>query len=471
MISVKFFEEKESVAKKSRQSSKSVISRISGWFGKTPASADPATHIIERSRHNISRDNISENALKVLYRLHKAGFQACLVGGAVRDLALGLEPKDFDVATDASPEEVKSLFRNCRLIGRRFRLAHVFYGRDIIEVATFRGMGEGEEDQRTHTEEGRILRDNVYGTIEEDAWRRDFTINSLYYDIKDFSVIDFMNGIDDIKQGIIRMIGDPEQRYREDPVRMLRAVRFAVKLGFKIDPASEKSMIELASLLGDISSSRLFDESVKMFMSGQALQTFEQLRHFGLFEQLYPLTEQALSIQEHDFPIMLVAQAMKNTDQRLQSGKSVTPAFLYSALLWEPVRQMMQQIQEKEGLPEFPAMQKAVATVLSKQSQHTSIPKRFSIFMREVWQLQGRFNFMSGGRPYKLMDHPRFRAAYDFLLLRAGCGEIDQKTADWWTRFQEVSTAERKKMTHSSSKAGGRKRTRRKKPASDGAHE
>ena len=455
---------------KSRQSSKGVISRISRFFGKAPVPADSSSHIIERSAHNISRDNISENALKVLYRLHKSGYQACLVGGAVRDLALGLEPKDFDVATDASPEEVKSLFRNCRLIGRRFRLAHVFYGRDIIEVATFRGMGEGEEEdeQRTHTEEGRILRDNVYGTIEEDAWRRDFTINSLYYDIKDFSVIDYMDGIADIKQGVIRLIGDPEQRYREDPVRMLRAVRFAVKLGFKIEAASEKSIFEMAGLLSDISSSRLFDESVKMFMSGQALQTFELLRHYNLFAQLYPLTEQALSIEEHDYPIMLVAQAMKNTDERLQSGKSVTPAFLYSALLWEPIRQKMQLIQEKEGLPEFPAMQKAIAKVLSQQSQHTSIPKRFSIFMREVWQLQGRFNFMSGGRPYKLLEHPRFRAAYDFLLLRAGCGEIDQKTADWWTRFQEMSAAERKKITHGGSRSGGRKRSRRRKPSSDG---
>ena len=425
--------------------------KISKIF-KAPASqsvSPSGSRIISRAQHNISRDNISENALKVLYRLHKAGYQACLVGGAVRDLALGLEPKDFDVATDASPEEVKSLFRNCRLIGRRFRLAHVFYGRDIIEVATFRGAGDLESDagQVSHSDEGRILRDNVYGSIEEDARRRDFTVNAMYYDIKDFSVLDYMDGMKDIEQGILRIIGEPEQRYREDPVRMLRVARFAVKLGFKIHPQTEQPIFELASLLDDISPSRLFDESVKLFMSGQALQTFELLRHYGLFAYLYPMTEKALSIEDHDFPIVLVSQAMKNTDERLQSGKSVTPAFIYAALLWEPIRQLAERIYEEDDLPAFPAMQKAIAKVLHQQASHTSIPRRFSMFMREVWQLQGRFDFMTGMRPYKLMAHPRFRAAYDFLLLRAGCGEVSEETAEWWTRFQEATSSEKKKMT------------------------
>jgi len=240
-----------------------LFSRITGLF-KAPtrqSGSVSASHTLTRSQHNISRDNISENALKVLYRLHKAGYQACLVGGGVRDLALGLEPKDFDVATNAKPEEVKALFRNCRLIGRRFRLAHVFYGRDMIEVATFRGGGDTATDksQISHSDEGRILRDNVYGTIEEDARRRDFTINAMYYDIKDFSVLDYMDGMRDIEQGVLRMIGDPDQRYREDPVRMLRVVRFAVKLGFSIHPQTEQPVFELADLLGDISPSRLFD--------------------------------------------------------------------------------------------------------------------------------------------------------------------------------------------------------------------
>lgn len=441
--------------------SKGLFSRITRLFRTPDASPESSSDspIIPRSQHNISRENISENALKVLYRLHKAGYQACLVGGGVRDLALGLEPKDFDVATNAEPEEVKALFRNCRLIGRRFRLAHVFYGRDIIEVATFRGGGDPttDDDQISHSDEGRILRDNVYGTIEEDAMRRDFTINAMYYDIKNFSVLDYMAGMRDIKQGVLRIIGDPDQRYREDPVRMLRVVRFAVKLGFSIHPQTEQPVFELSELLGDISPSRLFDESVKLFMSGQALQTFEMLRHYGLFAYLYPLTEKALSVEEFDFPLMLVAQAMKNTDERLQSGKSVTPAFIYAALLWEPVRQLAERITQEEDLPEFPAMQKAVAKVLQQQSSHTAIPRRFSMFMREVWQLQGRFDFMTGMRPYKLLTHPRFRAAYDFLLLRAGCGEVSEQTGEWWTRFQEAGSSERKKMTRPVKKTGKKK--------------
>jgi poly(A) polymerase len=457
------------VSDENKHSSAGLFRRIANWFGKSAAQSNVSAFVIPRSRHNISRENISENALKVLYRLNKAGYQACLVGGGVRDLILGLEPKDFDVATDASPEEVKSLFRNCRLIGRRFRLAHVFFGREIIEVATFRGQGESdadaEQEQRTQTDEGRLLRDNVYGSIEEDAWRRDFTVNALYYDIKDFSVLDYMQGMQDIEQGVLRIIGDPEQRYREDPVRMLRAARFAVKLGFKIHVDTEQPLFELAPLLGDISPSRLFDESVKLFLSGQALQTFEMLRHYGLFAHLYPLTETELAREEEGFPVMLVAQAMKNTDERLQQGKSVTPAFIYAALLWEPVRQTALQINSEEDLPAFPAMQKAIARVLSRQSRHTAIPKRFSIFMREVWQLQGRFDFMSGMRPYKLLSHPRFRAAYDFLLLRAACGETSEETAQWWTRFQRASSSEKKKMTRA--RPSGKNRQRPKKQGAE----
>ncbi len=448
-----------------KHSSTGLLKRIARWFGKPASQSNSSAHIIARSRHNISRENISENALKVLYRLNKAGYQACLVGGGVRDLILGLEPKDFDVATNASPEEIKSLFRNCRLIGRRFRLAHVFFGREIIEVATFRGQGEsgadGAKEQRAHTDEGRLLRDNVYGTIEEDARRRDFTVNALYYDIKDYSVLDYMRGMEDIEQGVLRIIGDPEQRYREDPVRMLRVARFAVKLGFKIHADTEKPLFELAPLLGDISPSRLFDESVKLFLSGQALQTFEMLRHYGLFAHLYPMTEIELAREEEGFPVMLVAQAMNNTDERLQQGKSVTPAFIYAALLWEPVRQMALDINTEEGLPAFPAMQKAIAQVLSRQSRHTAIPKRFSIFMREVWQLQGRFDFMSGMRPYKLLAHPRFRAAYDFLLLRVACGEVDAELGDWWTRFQRASSSEKKKMTRTRQSGKRRQRSRK----------
>ncbi|MGH8513167.1 MAG: polynucleotide adenylyltransferase PcnB, partial [Gammaproteobacteria bacterium] len=296
--------------------------------------------IIPRSGHIISRANIDERALKVLYRLKNAGFQAFLVGGSVRDLLLGREPKDFDVATDALPEQVRELFRNCRLIGRRFRLAHVHFGRDIIEVATFRGADAAEEDGRVLTEDGRILRDNVYGNIDNDAWRRDFTVNALYYNIEDFSVVDYVGGMDDIKAGQIRVVGNTQQRFREDPVRMLRAVRFAVKLGFSIHPQTATPIFELAPLLSEIPPARLFEEILKLFLGGCAVQTFEQLRHYGLFGQLFPQVEACLSEEEGGFPHMFLARALQNTDRRIAEGKPVTPAFLISALLWDPMRRL-----------------------------------------------------------------------------------------------------------------------------------
>lgn len=420
--------------------------------------------IIPRSEHHVSRSGISENALKVLYRLNKAGYQAYLVGGGVRDLLLGHEPKDFDVVTDATPEEVRGLFRNCRLIGRRFRLAHVFFGRDIVEVATFRGPGDGDEDdaqERAHSEEGRLLRDNVYGTIEEDAWRRDFTVNALFYNIDDFSVVDYVGGMEDIRAGVLRMIGDAQQRYQEDPVRMLRAVRFAVKLGFRIEEQSEAPLLRMSSLLDTISSSRLFDESIKLFFSGMALQTFEMLRHYGLFGALYPATEACLSQEEQGFPLMLVAKAMQSTDLRIAAGKPVTPAFLYAAILWEPVRKRAEAIVEGQGASMTQAIQQAAAQVLSAQSRHTSIPKRFSFPMKEIWSLQSRFHQRTGGRPFKLMDHPRFRAAYDFMVLRAEAGEESMELAQWWTRFQELGEDEKNAMIQPRGKGRGRPRRRR----------
>ena len=249
------------------------------------AQIKPGPRVYARSEHSISRSQVSENALKVLYRLKKAGFEAYLVGGCVRDLLLGREPKDFDVVTDARPDQIKKVFRNCRLVGRRFRLAHVQFGRDIIEVATFRGSVEENSEHRFLNEEGRLLRDNQYGNIEEDVWRRDFTVNSLYYNIKDFSVIDYVGGMEDHLSGTLRLIGDPETRFREDPVRMLRAVRFAVKLGFNLHPDSEKPIAGLADLLNNIPPARLFDETLKLFLSGYALQTFEMLRHYDLFRE------------------------------------------------------------------------------------------------------------------------------------------------------------------------------------------
>ncbi|MCU7855914.1 MAG: polynucleotide adenylyltransferase PcnB, partial [Candidatus Thiodiazotropha sp. (ex Lucinoma borealis)] len=334
---------------------------------------NPVTPIvIPRDEHNVSRANISRNAVKVLYRLQNAGYEAYLVGGGVRDLLLGREPKDFDVATNALPEEVKAAFGNCRLIGRRFRLAHVHFGREIIEVATFRSNQQDSQDGERQVENGRILRDNVFGTLEEDAQRRDFTINALYYDVGDFSVVDFANGMSDLEHGVIRLLGDVESRFREDPVRLLRAVRFAAKLGFIIDPETESPMEHLAPLLEDVPSARLYEEVLKLFLGGSALATFEKLRHYGLFGQLFPATEEALSHEDHEFPITFVNRGLANTDTRLQENKSVTPAFLFAVLLWEPVRLGYEALLAQEIEP-AEALQTAANNVLSEQIKCLSI--------------------------------------------------------------------------------------------------
>lgn len=424
--------------------------------------ASPVT--IPRDKHNISRSNISRNAVKVLYRLNSAGYQAYLVGGGVRDLLLGREPKDFDVATDARPEQVKAVFGNCRLIGRRFRLAHVHFGREIIEVATFRSNRESGEGDDRQLENGMLLSDNIYGTLEDDAQRRDFTINALYYSVEDFAVIDFADGLEDLRKGVIRLLGDPESRFREDPVRLLRAVRFAAKLGFVIEPETEKPMVRLASLLADIPAARLFEEVLKLFLAGSALDTFEKLRHYELFGQLFPATEEALTHQDHDFPITFVNRGMYNTDLRIQQGKPVTPAFLFAVLLWEPVRLRAESLQAG-GMQPYDAQQTAATDVLADQARHVSIPKRFSYPMREIWQLQHRFLQRNGKRPQRLMSHPRFRAAYDFFLLRAEAGEVDQAEADWWTHIQEERPAKTlPQQQNSAEEKRPRRRRRRRRP-------
>jgi poly(A) polymerase len=375
-----------------------------------------------------------------LYRLKDAGFQAHLVGGGVRDLLLGREPKDFDVATDATPEQVKEVFRNCRLIGRRFRLAHVHFGREVIEVATFRAAHtEAHADHQTDA--GMLLRDNVYGSIEDDALRRDFTVNALYYNINDFSLIDYANGKADLEAGVLRLMGDPETRYREDPVRMLRAVRFVSKLGFVIEPQTEEPIWRLGDLLQEIPAARLFEEVLKLFLSGTAANAFEKLRHYNLFGQLFPDTETALSEQEQEFPHTLVLQGLLNTDERLRADKPVTPAFLFGVLLWEPVRQRALALQG-EGMAPHPALQQAADQVLERQLQTVALPRRFSTPMREIWSLQSRFEQTRGKRPQRLAAHPRFRAAYDFLLLRANAGEADMALAEWWRKFQEGNAPE-----------------------------
>lgn len=395
----------------------------------------PSLRIIPRDQHIISRANISKAALRVLYRLHDAGYAAYLVGGAVRDLLLGFRPKDFDVATDATPEEVKKLFRNCRLIGRRFRLAHVVFGPEIIEVATFRGTGEEGEGDR-HIVDGRIVRDNIWGTIEEDALRRDFRVNALYYDISDFSVRDYVGGMQDLHDRVLRLIGDPEVRYHEDPVRMLRAARLAGKLGMRIDAAAAAPFESLGPLLGDAAPARLFDESLKMFLSGNGLKSFRMLEQCGLLKFLFPATARAL--KRGDAALRsLVEQGLANTDARIGEGKSVTPAFLFAVLLWGEVRDEA-QLGIERGLDSAEAWSRAAAKVVGEQCQRVAIPRRFTFTMEEIWSLQPRFEQVQRKRVFRLMAHPRFRAAFDFLLLRADESPAMRELGQWWAHAQRL---------------------------------
>ncbi|MDP9084424.1 MAG: polynucleotide adenylyltransferase PcnB, partial [Pseudomonadota bacterium] len=424
--------------------------------------------IIPRSEHSISRAAISPNALKVLYRLKDAGYQGFLVGGAVRDLLLGITPKDFDVATNALPEEVRRLFRNCRLIGRRFRLAHVHFGNEIIEVATFRAAaaperedaevedGEGEagaaedvsdsgveadftapndSEHRAFDPRGRILRDNIYGTIEEDVWRRDFAANGLYYNIDDFSIWDFVDGVSDVRARRLKLIGDPETRYREDPVRMLRAVRFAAKLDFSIEPNTEAPINRLAYLLDGVPAARLFDECLKVFLSGFGAKSYRLLQQYGLFEHLFPLSAAAFALPPYAYAASMLERGLVNTDERIAADKPVTPTFLFAVLLWSAV---LRELNERQAgpAPDLALLMQACDTVLRAQQSRVAIPRRFAIPMRELLMLQPRFNRRSGVKSLSLLQHPRFRAAYDFLLLRAQCGVADPELAQWWTDIQ-----------------------------------
>ena len=421
--------------------------------------------LIPRSEHNLSRDNIDDVALKVLYRLHKAGYRAMLVGGGVRDLLLGHSPKDFDVATNAHPEEVKKLFSNSRIIGRRFRLAHVFFGREIIEVATFRASQRDEcnaqEHDREHDDSGRILRDNVYGQLEDDVWRRDFTVNALYYDIADFSIVDYASAMDDIKNKVLRLIGDPETRYREDPVRMLRAIRFAAKLGFSIHPDTEKPIYQLGHLLADIPPARLYEETLKLFHSGQANVSLQLLRQYDLFQYLFKQTDDMLK-QNNEIFETFVHLSLQSTDDRINQGKPVTPAFLFAAMLWGAVDRKDKELRQS-GEPASIAMQNASSMVLSQQVKLISIPKRFSMVVRDIWQLQHRFKFRHGRRARTLLVHRKFRAAYDFMCLRGQAGEDTGDSCDWWTRIQTLDSGELEKMI-TPAKAKPHKKNTKKKP-------
>ena len=417
--------------------------------------------IIPRPSHNISRADISKNALKVLYRLHKAGYQAFLVGGCVRDLLLGLHPKDFDVATDAHPDEVRALFSNCRLIGRRFRLAHVRFGREVIEVATFRGAAaadtNGETPDVVHDEQGRILRDNVYGTIEEDVWRRDFTCNALYYNIADFSIWDYVGGVEDLKARRLVFIGDPRKRLREDPVRMLRAVRFAAKLDFTLDEAAVQAIAETRQLLRNVPPARLFDEFLKLFQLGYALRTFELLREYRLFELLFPETAEHLD-RDPGFE-RFVRHALASTDERVAKGLPITPMFLLGVFLWAPVKQLAAELRASTTMSEVEALARAAQEVTLMQQSRIALPRRYTAPMRDMLSMQPRFEVQRGRRALNFLEHRRVRAAYDFLMLRAEAGEVDRETADFWTAVQTQSAEERLKTFEL---AGAKKRRRRK---------
>ncbi len=421
---------------------------------------------IPRDQHNVSRSDISEPAKKVLNRLNKSGFEAYLVGGGVRDILLGGHPKDFDIATNATPEEVHDLFRNSRLIGRRFRIVHVLFGREVIEVTTFRGNAsdaeedEQDDDDRRTSEHGLLLRDNVYGTLEEDALRRDFTVNALYYCIRDFTVVDFANGMEDLKLRQMRLIGDPETRYREDPVRMLRAIRFAAKLGFKIEQETEAPIRELAPLLTHIPPARLFEEVLKLLSAGYGECTYDLLCEYNLLAPLFPETAAAIAEGESD---ELIRQALRNTDARIADGKSVTPYFLFAAMLW-PALQVEWRKRQANGEPVQPALHQSIGKVIGQQIQATSIPKRFSGPMKEIWELQIRLPRRNGKRSFATLSHPRFRAAYDFLLVREAAGEIEPGLGQWWTEFQETDARGQERMLSQLGAPTGPKKRRRKKP-------
>ncbi len=433
----------------------------------TCSTEDIKLKVITRAEHSVSRAQISDNALKVLYRLHNSGYDAFLVGGGVRDILLGKEPKDFDVATNATPEQIRKLFRNCRLIGRRFRLAHILFGRDVIEVATFRGHHADEEPSKKNvsaqSKEGMLLRDNVYGNVDEDAQRRDFTVNAMYYNIADYSIHDYANGIQDLKNGVIRMIGDPETRYREDPVRMLRAARFAAKLDMTISNSTASPMLELSTLLQDIPAARLFEESLKLLQAGDGIATYQLLRKYNLFQQLFPQVSDQFTEDNSSNTEKMLDLVLNSTDRRINSGKRVNPAFMFAAILWYPLTIKAEELMKELNLNYYDAMMEAGNRTLDSQVKHLAIPRRFTATIRDIWQLQLRLPRRNGKRAFALFEQQKFRAGFDFLEMR-GKLELGQtkELALWWNEFQKVETPEKQKMV--SALGGGRSNYKRRKP-------
>jgi poly(A) polymerase len=415
------------------------------------ADADSMTRV-PRSRHGVSRDSLSPAAGKVCAILREAGYSAYVVGGAVRDLLLGIVPKDFDIATDARPEQIKPLFRRALIIGRRFRLVHVMLGGETIEVSTFRAADPETAEKDEH---GRVLRDNVFGTQAEDARRRDFSVNALYFDPASEEIVDFHGGLVDLKKRMLRVIGDPATRYREDPVRMLRAVRLGAKLGLTLDGATRAPIRSMAPLMERVPPARLFDEMLKLLLSGHASACLRQLREVGLHKGLLPLLDVIL---EQPLGERFVTLALAQTDERVRAERPVSPAFLFAALLWHEVLAAWKAHQTR-GERAIPALEAAMDEVLETQSHKLAITRKLTATMREVWSMQPRFEQRAGSRPFHLLESPRFRMAYDFLALRAASGEVPAEIEAWWRTFQSADAETRQAMLLP--ETGPRKRRRR----------
>ncbi|WP_434778012.1 polynucleotide adenylyltransferase PcnB [Neisseria sp. Ec49-e6-T10] len=424
--------------------------------GKRSSQHKEATaQILKFAEHHISKDQLSFAAEKVIKRLQEKNFDAFVVGGAVRDLLLNREPKDFDIATNASPEQVRQLFRRSRIIGRRFKIVHVMIGPETIEVTTFRG---GQID--TQNEHGRIMKDNSYGTQQEDAERRDFTCNALYYNPRNQTIIDYHHGVDDIKAKKLVMIGDATERYQEDPVRILRAIRLSSKLGFTLDKKTAQPIIKSAYLLKKEPPARLFDELIKLLLSGEARKCLEVLQGFGITSDTFPLLTTALTKQDtHPF----VALTLRHTDERLQAGKPVSIGYLLASLLWPLVSQNWER-HISEGQRSVPALILAMNDIQNGLDKNFSIPKRFSSTMREIWLLQPQFEARFGTRPYRLLSQQRFRAAYDFMLTRVEANELPQELAQWWTDFQVVSDSEKQEMIAQIKQLSGQSQFKKRRP-------
>jgi len=411
------------------------------------------------SEHGITERQICKKARTILKALTNAGYEAYLVGGAVRDLLLNKQPKDFDIATNAHPEQIKEVLPSTRIIGRRFRLAHVHFGRDYLEVATFRAPHD-ESDKGQVSNDGRIIHDNVYGTVAEDAVRRDFTINALFYDLESGDVLDFVDGMGDVKKKQLRLIGDPETRYREDPVRMLRGIRFMAKLDFTLEAETEAPICEVSELLSQIAPARLFDETLKLFHGGKAVVTLALLRKHALFSCLFPLAEQSFEDDETGMFANLVVAALRNTDKRIRSGKPVTPAFLFAVMLWHQVQEGS-KVYRDSGNPELQSVHLAASDAFGSQVKSIAVPRRFSNVTREIWIMQGRFQFKACRRSLNFINNKRFRAAYDFMCLRAASGEQLEDDSEWWTLIQEVDADEQLAMCNSAKGSPRRSRSGR----------